>query len=769
MMAIKLVVIGIVQGVGFRPFIHRLALKTNVKGYVRNVGGSEVEIFIEGDETNIAEFIRYLVIEKPQPAIIEEIEFFEARPQGFKDFKILKSSSAKVRKSMIPPDIGICDECLREVLNEHDRRYRYAFNSCAWCGPRFSMMYRVPYDRENTSMNKYRLCDECLREYRDINNVRRYHAQGISCPRDGPRLWLTDRNGVKIDVDDPIKETAKLVDEGYIVGIKGLGGYHIAALASNDDVVLKLRRRKRRPYKPFAIMALNVEVANKLVHISDEALRILTSPQKPILLLPKREDTPASKYVSPGLTHEGVFLPYTALHYLLLMDTKDKFLLMTSGNVHGKPMCIDEACAYSKLKDIVDYFLVHDREIVNRVDDSVIRFTDGEPVMLRRGRGYAPVWIRIGRKLKRSVIALGADLQSAGAVAFEDKVVLTQYIGDADDYDILSDLDKYLRYFIRTYDIDPSKSLIVVDKHPNYYSRLLGLKYAETYGCEVVEVQHHYAHILSVLGEYRIIEEDVIGIAIDGTGYGDDGNIWGGEVIMVKDDLSYVRLAHLMYQPLIGDVAVKYPRKFLISILQKFLDVNEIIRVIKLRNNELNHGDLLQEMRVIKALINKGMYVWTSSTGRILDAVSSLLNVCNERTYEGEPAIKLEAHAKGGKLIDGIKAPLILNGDVYVIDTDELFKSVVEFIDYNSNDIAYTVQFTLGEALGSTVVNALKGRRVSINKVPIAGGASVNDIIVKGIKSVLKAHDLELLMPKKIPPNDGGIALGQVVASLKYQ
>jgi len=769
MIAIKLIIVGIVQGVGFRPFIHRLALKTGVKGYVRNVGGSEVEVLIEGDEDNVANFIERLITEKPSPAIIEEVEVTEVRPQGFKDFRILRSSSAKVKKSMIPPDIGICDDCLREVLDRHDRRFRYAFNSCAWCGPRFSMMYGVPYDRENTSMRKYVLCSECLREYEDVSNVRRYHAQGISCPKDGPKLWLTDSNGAKIEVNDPIREAAKLIDEGFIVGIKGLGGYHIAALASDDDVVLKLRSRKKRPYKPFAVMALNVEVADKLVYISDEALRILMSPQKPILLLPKREDSPVSKYVSPGLTHEGIFLPYTALHYLLLMDTKDKFLIMTSGNVHGKPMCIDEACAYSKLSDIVDYFLIHDREIVNRVDDSVLRFTDGELVMLRRGRGYAPAWIRIGKKLEKSVIALGADLQSAGAIAFEDKVVLTQYIGDADDYDILSDLDKYLKYFMKVYDINPRNSLIIVDKHPNYYSRLLGLKYAETYGSELIEVQHHYAHILSVIGEYRIIGEDVVGIAIDGTGYGDDGNIWGGEVIVVKGDLNYMRLAHLMYQPLIGDIAIKYPRKFLISVLQKFLSVNEIARVIKLRNTHLDYGDILKEVRIVKALIDKGMYVWTSSTGRILDAFSALLNVCSERTYEGEPAIRLEAHAKGGRLIEGIRAPIILDNGIYVIDTDELFKSVLEFIDHRSTDIAYTVQFVLGEALGDAVIKVLKGRRTSIDKIPIAGGASVNDIIVKGIRSVLVTHDLELLIPKKVPPNDGGIALGQIVASLRHR
>ncbi|HDN75931.1 MAG TPA: carbamoyltransferase HypF, partial [Acidilobales archaeon] len=711
LIALKLIITGIVQGVGFRPFIHRIAIKSNVKGYVRNVGGSEVEVFIEGTQDNISRFLELLVSEKPPPAFIEEIELIESKPLGYQDFRILKSERRHVKRSMIPPDIGICDECLREVLDITNRRFRYPFNSCAWCGPRFSMMYSVPYDRENTAMRKYPLCSECLAEYNDVNNVRRYHAQGISCPKDGPKIWITDNKGELLESKDPLKDIAKLIDEGYIVAIKGLGGYHVAALATDDDVVLKLRKRKRRPQKPFAIMALNLDVARRLVYMTDEAVRILTSPQKPIVLLRKREDSPVSRYVSPGLTVEGIFLPYTALHYLILMESKDKFMIMTSGNAHGKPMCIDEKCVYSKLNEIVDYVLAHDREIVNRVDDSVIRFTDGVPVMLRRGRGFAPTWIRVGYKLSRDVIALGADLQSAGAIGFEDKVVLTQYIGDADDFDILSDLDKYLRFFIRNYSINLSNALIVVDKHPNYASRTLGLGYAKEFNLEVYEVQHHYAHILSVIGERGLIGNNVIGIAIDGAGYGDDGAIWGGEVMEISSNLEYKRIGHLMYHPLIGDVAVKYPHKFLISILLKILNEDEIIKLLNKVLNTKGEQYLATEVSIVKSLINRGMYVNTSSLGRVLDAISVLLGVCSVRTYEGEPAIKLEEYGRGGRLIDGIKVPIRYEEGIMVVDTLSLFEFLLSHLDHNKKSLALTSQVELGRALGDVVVRRIKGRK----------------------------------------------------------
>ena len=763
--ALRIVVTGIVQGVGFRPFIHRIALSNKLYGYVKNVGGSEVEIWIEGAYENYSKFIRDLYSKKPPPAIIDEVEIYFEEPRGYTTFNILKSEKGRLKYSMIPPDLGICEYCLKEILDPSDRRYKYAFNSCAWCGPRYSMMYSVPYDRENTSMRKYKLCSECFHEYTNINDIRRYHAQGISCPKDGPKLWITDSRGQVIDTKDPIKEAAKLIDEGYILAIKGLGGYHIAALASNDDIVLKLRERKKRPTKPFAVMALDIGIARKLVFIDENARVLLESPQKPIVLLKKKPDTPVSRYVSPGLSHEGVFLPYTGLHYLLLMETRDKFLIMTSGNRHGKPMCIDEKCAYNELGSIVDYFLVHDREIVNRVDDSVIRFTCGKPVLLRRGRGYAPIWIKIPFKLSNKYIAFGSDLQTAAAIGFDDKIVLTQYIGDVDDFDVLDDMDKYVRFLVDNYGISLDKAVLIVDKHPDYSSRKLAETYAKNYGNKIIEVQHHVAHVLSTAIDHGVYD-NIIGIAIDGVGYGDDKAIWGGEVIeinMYKG--SYRRIGHLEYQPLVGDRSVYYPIRFFLSVLSKRLNYKELKRIIKKYKLYKFVSGGFRELEILLRSIEKGMYVDTSSMGRLLDGVSAFLGISTYRSYEGEPAIRLEAYStEGTYLNDHLKPRILILEDKYIIQTTDLYLELIELIDnYKKSDLALTFQYNIGKAFGEIAYYGIKGRRNIIPKVFLGGGAAVNDYIVSGIIDVLSQHDIQVVLPKRVPANDGGISLGQIV------
>ncbi|WFO75546.1 carbamoyltransferase HypF [Desulfurococcaceae archaeon MEX13E-LK6-19] len=769
MPAFKLIVTGIVQGVGFRPFIHRLALETGVTGYVRNVGGAEVEVFIEGTGTSIGEFIKGLYTKTPPPAIIDEIEVFEENPIGYKEFKILKSGRNTLKKSMIPPDFAICDYCLKEILDENNRRFRYPFNSCAWCGPRFSMMYTVPYDRENTSMRKYRLCNDCFAEYTNVHDIRRYHAQGISCPRDGPRLWLMDNKGERIDTKDPIRDAAKLIEEGFIIAVKGLGGYHLAALASCDDVVEKLRKRKNRPRKPFAVMVLDTIIAEKLVYLDDKAKRILTSPQRPIVLLPKKPESPVSKLVSPGMFYEGIFTPYTGLHYLLLMETKDKFLIMTSGNMKGKPMCIDEDCAFKKLSSIADYFLIHDREIVNRVDDSVLRFTDGEPVLLRRSRGYAPLWIKLPRRLEKNVIAFGADLQMTAGIGFSDKAVLTQYIGDLDDEDTLRDLLKYLKFFIDNYRINLKDSIIVVDKHPLYNSRKLGLEFSKKYNLEIIEVQHHYAHVLATAID-RGIEGEFIGIALDGTGYGDDGAIWGGEILLVNTYKgTYTRVGHLAYQPLDSERSIYYPLRFFVSVLSRVLDWNEIEKIISFYSLEKLVPRGLKELRMLYTVINRGLYTKTSSTGRFLDGISAFLNIAPYRSYEGEPAITLESHGMYGKYLgmDHFLPKISITEGQYVINTTSVYLELVEKRNsFNTHDIAYTIQYNLGKTLGEVVIKNIKGRRGIQNSIVLGGGATVNTIIVKGIKDVLANEGMKIVLPRKIPCNDGGIALGQIAAIL---
>ncbi len=766
--AYKLLAVGVVQGVGFRPLVYRVAHELGVSGYVRNVGGSEVEIHVEGPEDVLKEFIRKLKGSLPPVARLDELSVLEVGVEGFKDFKILPSTDEAVKYSMVPPDFGICDDCLAEVLDRSNRRYKYPLNSCVWCGPRFSMMYKPPYDRVNTSMSDFPLCSNCLNEYADPKNVRRFHAQGICCPECGPKVRLYTRDGELVSSEDPVSLAGKLIDEGYIVGVKGLGGYHIASSATDDEVVLKLRLRKGRPQKPFAVMVLNESVGSKISYLSSEAVKLLKSPERPIVLLPKREGSPVSKYVSPGLDVEGLFLPYTALHYLLLDSTENKFAIMTSGNPKGKPMCIDEECAFKHLKGYVDYFLIHDRVIVNRVDDSVLRFTDGEPVMIRRGRGYAPMWIKCKFKFRRPVIAFGAELQSAGAVAFDDKVILTQYIGDVDDFDVLSDLDRYLSWFVKIYNLNVGEAYLVVDKHPGYTSKLLAEHYLRKYGGELVEVQHHYAHALATAADVGVDpQEEFISVVIDGVGYGDDGNVWGGEVLKLNY-LRYVRVGRLEYVPLPDPVnSIKYPARALLSYLRKLLgNDEEVIELVsRLRLTRAFRYGVEEVLAVLQQLPNSRLM--TSSTGRFLDSISALLNICFERTYEGEPAIKLEAAASGGRLVDGLDGLVSVSDGVYEVSTTKILAYVLELFDrVDVRDIAYTVQYALGSALGEVVRRSVYGTR--INHVVLGGGAAVNSIIVRGVKGSLRDYGIEVSLPRRLPPNDGGMAVGQAMSTYGF-
>ncbi|MCL7391752.1 MAG: carbamoyltransferase HypF [Thaumarchaeota archaeon] len=755
--AVKIQASGIVQGVGFRPFIYRVAIKSGVKGYVKNIGGSAVEIHIEGREEDIESFLRILNDEKPSVVYLEHFQITEARIEGYDVFKILESDPYSYRSSMIPPDFSICDDCLREVLDPSSRFYLYPFHSCAYCGPRYSIIEKIPYDRENTSMNDFPLCSKCLTEYRDSENIRRFHAQGISCPECGPKITLYTGDYEPVYSGyGAIEYAGRLIDEGYIVAVKGIGGFHIAASATLDYALERLRKRKKRPSKPFAVMVLDIETASHLVKLDNEAIGILKSRERPIVLLDILEEAEISSLVAPGLKHLGIFLPYTSLHYLLLRNTHDKFAVMTSGNPQGEPMCIDEECARSKLSDFVDYFLVHNRRIINRVDDSVVRFTRGRISILRRGRGYAPMWMTLPIKLKKPIIAFGAMLQSAGAIGFEDKVVLTQYIGDVDEYYCFRDLERYLRFLIGNYKIDISSSIIAADMHPRYPSTLLAEEWARRYNTRIYKVQHHWAHIASVMAEYNL-EEEVLGIAIDGVGYGLDKTIWGGEVLRVTYN-DFERIGHLELQPMPGgDLAVKYPARMLAGILSKKLDQDELIgimRELKIVQKGFMQGE--EELRLVLRQVQDSPK--TSSTGRILDAASALLGVCFEKTYEGEPAIKLEAVSKKNNEMFNVK---INYSEKAILDTTSIILNALDLLieGVDVGEIAYMIQKTVGYGLGLIASRMAKRRH---RYLLISGGAAVNDYIVEGVEEAIKDTKLQLLLPRKYPANDGGIALGQV-------
>lgn len=762
---IKVRVIGVVQGVGFRPFVYRLAKKLSLNGYVVNLGGSEVEVYLEGYVNKIEEFMKRLYTEKPPNAKIVNVLIEEVKPLGYSDFIILESRCEALFRSMIPPDVAICSNCVEEILDPRSRFYRYHWNSCAWCGPRFSMMYMVPYDRCNTAMAKFRFCDECAKSYSNPNDVRRFHGQGISCPVCGPKTYVYTGNGKKLDVEDPVKFVAEKILEGAIVAIKGVGGYHIACLASKDDIVAELRVRKSRPYQPFALMARDFKVVEEIAVPPLGAKELLELPQRPIVVMPKKEGSRVSNLVAPGLSTVGVMLPYTGFQVLLLNEIPDGFLIMTSGNIHGDPMCIDLGCVLSKLKGVVDYIVEHERAIVHRVDDSVIRFTDGEPVFLRRSRGYAPEWVEVSLNLPH-VVALGAEMQTAGAVAFDNKVVLTQFIGDLDNIEALEDLKKEVLWFIHAYSLKPR--IVAVDIHPQYHNRLVAKELSEYLGAEVVEVQHHHAHAVSVLSEY-LFEPDsrAIAVAIDGTGFGIDGGIWGGEVLLTTyKNFKRCGCLHPFILPG-GDSAAEYPVKSLIALMASAgFSEEEVLNLLQKLElvNALAHG--YEEATITYALAKRGKGIITTSTGRVLDAFSALLRICTKRTYEGEPPMKLEALAdKAGRELDYEPKLKVLNG-MFVLDVNNLLRWVIENMGAcSAEDIALTVLKGLGRGLGCVALKCLKGLKNTEQTVVVGGGAAVNTYIVSGIREILRGEDLNVLLPKKVPPGDGGIALGQVIVS----
>ena len=762
--AVKLRVVGIVQGVGFRPFVHRLAVRVGVAGYVKNLGGSEVEIHIEGPEVLVEEFMRRLELEKPPPAIIEELTVEETRPLGLGSFRIEKSAKSKSARSMIPPDFGICRWCAEEVLGQGTRFSGYPWNSCAWCGPRFSMMYTLPYDRENTSMKEYPLCPECLRDYEDLWNERRYHAQGISCPRCGPRTMLLDGEGRVVDVKDPVAEAARLIDEGMILAVKGLGGFHIASLATDDDVVARVRRIKSRPTQPLALMARDCGVASRIVVVGERECGILESPRRPILLLPKREDSPVSELIAPGLDTIGVMLPYTGLHLLLLSMVRDGFLVMTSGNRHGFPMCRTVPCILDQLGGEVDYILTHDRVIVHRVDDSVARFTGGNLVLLRRGRGYAPEWIRVkGRQLGEHV-AVGAELQSAGAVSFEDKVVLTQYIGDIDEPGQLEELEEELRWFIKAYSLSPRS--VALDMHPAYTSRRAAARLAEELGVPTVEVQHHHAHAVAAAVDAGLEPgEWVPAVTVDGAGYGLDGTVWGGEALL-SSAMDFKRVASIRPFPLPGgDTATKRPPRILVGLLSMAMSEDEVIETLG-RIGILDSGISEAEAR-LSYRVSRSRAPLTSSAGRLIDAVSSMLGVCHRRTYEGEPAMKLEAYAKmGGGEVLRVEPPEYNAGPVAVLDAPKVILWALEELESGAKpqNVAATIMYWIGWYLASRALEESDGSRALL----LSGGAAVNDYIYRGALEAAREYGARVLLPSKTPPGDGGVALGQIVVA-SYQ
>ncbi|MCS7385981.1 MAG: carbamoyltransferase HypF [archaeon GB-1867-005] len=765
---------GIVQGVGFRPFVYRLALSHNLKGYVLNLGDAGVEIVLEGEESTIYNFVEELKNKKPPTARIDSLKITWGKYTGeFKEFKIeVSSPRASKVLSTVPPDVGICDDCIADILTPGRRWYDYPFTCCAVCGPRFTVICDLPYDRERTSMVDFPLCRDCLKEYEDPLD-RRYHAEGICCPKCGPRMFLYDNKGDLIDDQKPIYTAAKLLHEGFIIAVKGIGGFHIAAAAVDDDVVLELRKRRKRKSRPFAVMSPDVSTIRTYAVVSEVEEQLLKSYQRPILLLRKSPRYYLSKWVSPGLHNVGVMLPYTGIHLLLLRYSREPAVIMTSGNIPGEPMVIDNVDAFKRLSHIVDYFLVHNRRIVNRCDDSVLRVTSNLPTFIRRSRGYAPTPIHLNTLTSKvTILSLGAELQVTGALLRKGKCFLTQHIGDVDNYDSLNFLRNALSFLMkvtRTRRVD----VIACDLHPNFSTTRLAHILAEEFNAELIQVQHHYAHLSSLMAESNVpINEPVVGIIIDGYGYGLDGAAWGGEIILYKDG-EFERLGHLKYQPMPGgDASARYPARMLAGMLSNIFSLDDVRDFLMSHCSAgFKYGPV--EIEAVLKQLSRGLNVHkTSSLGRVLDAFSALFGVCYERTYEGEPAMKFESFALSAPESDSIHfdVPLIID-NITIIDVNDLLRQVIDQIESNSNTppnlIAKQIHRSLAKALAKAALQVAE--HVNTNFIGISGGAAVNDLLVHTIQSEVCKHGLKLLRHRLVPPGDGGISLGQAfAASLKY-
>ncbi|MEM1990234.1 MAG: carbamoyltransferase HypF [Candidatus Bathyarchaeia archaeon] len=748
----KIRITGIVQGVGFRPFVYRIAIENHLTGYIRNTGDACVEILVEGSGEAVEKFIRDLVDKKPPLAQIHDISInqIEGMPQ-YSNFIIEESSYAKeLSGSVIPPDVAICNECLGELRDKSNPRYNYFFITCTNCGPRFTIIEHLPYDRENTTMRDFPMCDFCKSEFMDPAN-RRFHAQTVACPKCGPKAYLTTSNGEVINDEDPIREAGRLVSEGYIVAVKGYGGFHVAASAIKDEPLLRLRAAKHRRNKPFAIMARSIEAVKSFAEITQKELELLTSYSRPIVLLKKSDNYYLSDLVSPGLHNVGVMLPYTGLHYMLFDKVEDPAFVMTSANPPNQPIVKNDGEAIRTLGSIVDYFLFHNRRIAHRCDDSVVRVHDDKTVFIRRSRGYSPAPILLNEESKRCVVGLGGELNNTACILYGRKAFLSQHIGDVENVETMNFLTEAVQHLINL--TNCRVDAVVCDLHPRFITTRLAQEMAERNQWMLIKVQHHYAHTVALMVEHNVPE--IICICCDGYGYGLDGEAWGGEIIFASRNSSEIkRVAHLEKHLLIGgDLATIYPIRMAASILYGKIDVESWLLSLK---QFFPHGD--NEIKLIMHQLRRGRGVRTTSCGRVLDAVAAILGVCYERTYEGEPAMKLESTAVNGRNVLETN-PLIYGS---VLKTTELLLEIFERRGKCSpRDLAYSAHYYLANGLATLAIE--KALEHNVGVVGFSGGVACNQIFTKIIRETIESAGLRFIVHEFIPPGDGGLSFGQAV------
>ncbi len=723
---------GIVQGVGFRPFIKNLSLKYNINGFVKN-DSSGIIIEAEGMDEDIKSFINDIRTNPPKLSKITTFFYEEIELKGDKDFLIVVSGSLNTKTTFVSPDMKICDECLHDIKDINSRFYGYFATNCTNCGPRYSIIKTLPYDRCNTSMDKFVMCKECESEYGDITN-RRFHAQPISCPNCGPKLFLYDKNKNIVDTKSPIEQTARLIKEGHIIAIKGLGGFHIVCDSTNDEVIGRLRSAKNRAFKPFALMCKDTEQILKFARVSQKEREVLESKESPIVILDIHDEFSLSAMIAPSIKKIGCMLPYTPLQ-VLLMEFLDSPVVATSANLGDEPIIIDVDSIYEKLP-FIEFVLDFDRDIINAVDDSLVQVVGDRVQVLRRARGYAPLSFKLQDKLPRNILSVGANQKNTICIGYDDNMVLSPHIGDLDSIANMEFFERSVETLKRFYDFIPQ--VIVCDKHPSYETT----KWAKAQGIEILGIQHHRAHLNAVKLEFNL-KGEYCGFIFDGTGYGDDGLLWGGEVF-VRDERKY------RFKPLKllgGEKAIKEPRRMALSMLFERFSFDE------LKNMDLECVKSFREdeLRLLYTAFTKNINApLSSSVGRVFDAFASLSNVLQYQTYEGESGLRCEA-----LFIEGFDESF-----EYSLSGDEIY------IDMISTVLEKTYS---KEELCTMLLNTMRNIIIDIAKkekldIILSGGVFQNKTLLQKVLHKANHEGINVYFGCEIPVNDGGISAGQLVS-----
>ena len=741
---------GMVQGVGFRPFVHRLAAAFGLAGWVRN-SSAGVTIEVEGTPAGLAEFCERLVSEAPPNASVRLVNQRAMSTRGETLFRILESEASTEVAPYVLPDLALCKDCRNELADPANRRYRHPFITCTRCGPRYSILHRLPYDRPNTSMASFKMCSACRAEYEDPSD-RRFHAQPISCHACGPRLAWWDTHGRSCAEEDAALSAAvSALRAGAIVAVKGLGGFHLLVDACNDEAIRELRARKGRDGKPFAVMVPDIDAAHGLCRVGPEEEALLLSPSAPIVLLPRRAEAPhLSDEIAPGLSCLGLLLPYTPLHHLLLAALGCP-VVATSGNRSEEPICTDEREALRDLAGIADFFLVHDRPIARPLDDSIVRVLAGTPTVLRRGRGLAPTPFPVGFDLP-PLIALGAQQKNTVAVGQGGLAMVSQHLGDLESEKACAAFECAQKDLKALYAIEPT--FVACDMHPDY----VATRHARALGLPCIEVQHHHAHIVSCLAENHVAGP-VLGVAFDGTGYGPDGTVWGGEFLLA-DEAVFERVASFRMFPLPGgEQAVREPRRVAMALLH----VGGLLGRAEALGLEAVRSFAPAERGVLLRMIDSGAgSPLTSSVGRLFDGVASLLGLCQRSDFEGEAAMRLEATALMVEEAGGFPFACVEGeAGAWHVDWVPMLEAMIEGLEAGVDAARLAARFhrTLAEVMVAVA------RRASCPLVALSGGCFQNALLTELAVKVLQEAGFEVLRHGSVPPNDGGIALGQLISA----